>query len=324
MARVSRKAAIQKKKGQDGLPKRIYQTAVYIRLSVEDPHPAGESIQMQRYILEQYVAVQPDMQLYGVFCDNGESGTDFNRPSFLYMMEQVHQGKVDCIVVKDLSRFGRNYIEVGYYLEKIFPCLGVRFVAVYDQYDTLELKNKDELVYSLKNLMNDWYAKDISKKIGSAFFIKQKNGEFIGATAPYGYLKSQEDRHKLVVDMQTAPIVQKIFQWRIEGQGWTQIACRLNQRKIPSPSFYHYQKGHRKKKPSKAGSLWQAQGVKALVQNPVYAGHMVQGKYKTSLSDGILKTAVKRENWIVVKHTHPAIISQEIFDQVQKNIKQHH
>ena len=272
---------------------------------------------MQRYMLEQYVAMQPDMQLYDVFCDNGKSGTNFHRPAFIHMMDQAEQGRIDCIVVKDLSRLGRNYIETGYYLEKVFPYFGIRFVAVNDRYDTLKFEKKEELVYSLKNLINDWYARDISRKIGAALLVKQKKGEFIGAIAPYGYLKSTEDRHKLVVDAQTAPVVKKIFQWRIEGQGWTQIACRLNQMNIPSPAMYQYQRGHRKKKPSKAGSVWQAQGVKALVENPVYAGHMVQGKYKKSLSEGKGKTAVGRKNWIWVRDTHLAIVEPEVFEKAQ-------
>ena len=247
-SRVSRKAGMQKKKVQENLPKRVYRTAVYIRLSAEENPSAGqtESLAMQRYMLEQYVAMQPDMQLYDVFCDNGKSGTNFHRPAFIHMMDQAEQGKIDCIVVKDLSRLGRNYIETGYYLEKVFPYFGIRFVAVNDRYDTLKFEKKEELVYSLKNLINDWYARDISRKIGAALLVKQKKGEFIGAIAPYGYLKSTEDRHKLVVDAQTAPVVKKIFQWRIEGQGWTQIACRLNQMNIPSPAMYQYQRGHRK------------------------------------------------------------------------------
>lgn len=323
MARVSRKSVKETKK-QDFLTAHIYQTAIYVRLSVEDNHHIDnqESILMQRYMLEQYVDLQVDMQLSGVFCDNGETGTNFERPGFEEMMEQIRKRKIDCIVVKDLSRFGRNYIEAGYYLEKIFPYLGVRFVAVSDRYDTLDGTKGDELITSLKNLVNDWYAKDISQKIGSALLTKQKKGEFIGAIPPYGYIKSVADKHKLMIDREVASVVKDIFRWRLEGQGWVQIAQRLNRMGIPSPAMYHYQKGHKKKKPSKTSAVWQAQGVKTLVQNPVYAGHMVQGKWKTSLSEGITRRMIEQKDWIVVEQTHPAIIDPEIFGRVQEIARQ--
>ena len=169
MARVSRKVAIAEE-GKNCLavmPERIYNTAVYVRLSVEDNGRTGnhESIAMQQYMLVKYIEAQPDMRLLDVYCDNGETGTNFARPGFEQMMDQVRDRKIDCIVVKDLSRFGRNYVEAGYYLGKIFPYLGVRFVAVNDGYDSLRGGEGDEMVLSLKNLVNDLYAKDISKKI---------------------------------------------------------------------------------------------------------------------------------------------------------------
>lgn len=327
MARVSRKGTVTGSSIPatasvilSETPERVYHTAAYVRLSVEDNRRDRnkDSIKMQQYMLEQYIAVQPDMRLEGTFCDNGETGTNFERTGFEAMMDGVRQRKIDCIVVKDLSRFGRNYVEAGYYLEKIFPYLGVRFVAVNDHYDTLKDTNGNELVLSLKNLVNDLYAKDISQKISSALAVKQKNGEFIGAFAPYGYRKSPEDKHKLVIDEETAPVVRDIFQWRAEGQGIAQVARRLNERNIPSPTMYRYIKGILKKKPSNAGAIWQAQGVKALTRNPVYAGHMAQRKMRQSLSEGMPKMTMPKEEWIVVEHTHSPIVSQELFDQVQK------
>ena len=193
MARVSRKAAIAEQGTPiTSTPERIYSTAVYARLSVEDSKKADdrESIALQRYMLEKYVEAQADMRLCGVFCDNGETGTNFDRPEFERLMDGVRKRMIDCIVVKDLSRFGRNYIETGYYLEKIFPCLGVRFVAVNDGYDSIKDKDGNDLVVSLKNLVNDLYAKDISQKINTAFKTLRKNGEFLGSVPPYGYLRS--------------------------------------------------------------------------------------------------------------------------------------
>ena len=166
MARVSRKAAQAGQGAQEPFqPERVYHAAVYARLSVEDNNRAGdrESITMQKYMLEKYVEVQEDMRLDGVFCDNGETGTNFERPQFERLMEEVKRRRIDCIVVKDLSRFGRNYVDTGYDLEKIFPYLGVRFVAVNDGYDTKKGGSGSELVVSLKNLVNDLYAKDISQ-----------------------------------------------------------------------------------------------------------------------------------------------------------------
>lgn len=323
MARVSRKAALSKQEIQETQvsfqPERVYHTAVYARLSVEDNNRAGdrESITMQKYMLEKYVDAQTDMQLCGVFCDNGETGTNFERPEFERLMEEIRNRRIDCIVVKDLSRFGRNYVETGYYLEKIFPCLGIRFVAVNDNYDSKRDGSRNELVVSLKNLVNDLYAKDISQKITTSLEIKRQKGEFIGAFPPYGYLKSPEDKHKLVPDPEAAPVVREIFGWRADGIGIATIARYLNDREIPSPAMYHYLKGHKKKRPEGAGAIWQGQFIKLMTKHPVYAGHMAQGRNRQSLSNGMPSTKVDREDWAVIYNTHEAIVSQELFDRVQ-------
>lgn len=326
MARTSRKAAAMEAAASSVAPERVYHAAAYVRLSVEDNKRCGdrESITMQQYMLEKYISGQPDMVLHGIYSDNGESGTDFERPGFERMMDSVRNREVDCIVVKDLSRFGRNYVETGYYLEKIFPYLGVRFVAVNDHYDTENAKDGNELVLSLKNLVNDLYAKDISQKIHSSLITKRKNGEFLGSFPPYGYLKSPEDKHKLVVDQEVASVVREIFQWRLAGDGLIQIARRLNDRGFESPSMYHYRKGHKKKKPEGAAAIWQAQIIKIMTANPVYAGHMAQGKTKESLCDGIAKKNVSRDDWVMVRNTHEALVSQETFDRIQEIAGERH
>lgn len=322
MARVSRKAGMQTDARMNvHVSERIYQTAVYVRLSVEDNR---ESITMQQYMLEKFISSQGDMQLSGIFCDNGETGTNFNRPDFERMMEEIRRRRIDCIVVKDLSRFGRNYVETGYYLEKIFPHLGVRFVAVNDSYDSAKDTGGNELILSLKNLVNDLYAKDISQKIHSALETKQRSGEFIGAFPPYGYLKSPEDKHKLIIDPETAPVVREILSWVLEGHGIIQIARRLNKRGIPSPAVYHVLCGRKKKLLAGAGAIWQGQIIKLMTGNPVYAGHMAQGKTKKSLSDGRPTTVIPKEDWTVVHDTHEAIIRQDSFDRVQAIKGQHH
>ena len=327
MARVSRKPAVREQ-GTCMIrkPERVYYAAVYARLSVEDNNRAGdrESITMQRYMLEKYVEAQTDMRLCGVFCDNGETGTNFERPEFERLMEEIRGRRIDCIVVKDLSRFGRNYVETGYYLEKIFPYLGVRFVAVNDGYDSIKDKSGNELVVSLKNLVNDLYAKDISRKINTALETKQKKGEFIGAFPPYGYLKSPEDKHKLVPDPEAAPVVREIFEWRAGGTGINMIARYLNDRGIPCPAMHHYLNGRKKKKPEGTGAIWQGQMVKLITAHPVYAGHMAQGRTKKSLSDGMPKTTVDKKDWIVVYNTHEPLVSQELFDRAQAVSGQRH
>lgn len=320
MARVSRKASSAEpgKNCLEAAPGKVYHAAAYVRLSVEDNGRTGdkESIAMQRYMLEKYIENQPDMKLLGVYCDNGETGTDFARPGFEQMMDRVRDREVDCIVVKDLSRFGRNYVEAGYYLEKIFPYLGVRFVAVNDGYDTL--KDGDEMVLSLKNLVNDLYARDISKKIISSFNTKRKNGEFIGTFPPYGYMKSPEDKHKLIADPEAAAVVRDIFRWRKEGMGTGQIVRKLNEEGIPCPVLYYYIKGYTQKEPSGAGRLWKEPGVRRILGNPVYVGHMVQGRSRKSLSGGIPKENVPRDEWIAAEHTHVPIIDEGTFSRVQE------
>lgn len=322
MARVSRKVAIAEE-GKNCLavmPERIYNTAVYVRLSVEDNGRTGnhESIAMQQYMLVKYIEAQPDMRLLDVYCDNGETGTNFARPGFEQMMDQVRDRKIDCIVVKDLSRFGRNYVEAGYYLGKIFPYLGVRFVAVNDGYDSLRGGEGDEMVLSLKNLVNDLYAKDISKKIISSFNTKRKKGEFIGTYPPYGYMKSPEDKHKLIADPEAASVVRGIFQWRKEGMGIGLIVRKLNDGGIPGPALHYYIKEYTQKEPSDIGRLWKEAIVRRILGNPVYVGHMVQGKIRKSLNSGIPKSNVPSGEWFVVENTHEPIIDRETFDRVQE------
>lgn len=326
MARTSRKAAIMGTEALSVVPERVYHAAAYVRLSVEDSGHVGDSdsIGMQQYMLEKYITEQPDMALHAIYTDNGQSGTDFERPGFEHMMDAVRGREVDCIVVKDLSRFGRNYVETGYYLEKIFPYLGVRFVAVNDHYDTEREGSGDELVLSLKNLVNDLYAKDISQKICSALSMKQNKGEFIGSFAAYGYLKSPEDKHKLVIDPEVAEIVREIFRWRLAGDGCHKIAQRLNSMGIESPSMYHYRKGHRKKRPEGAGAIWQGTAIKQITANPVYAGHMAQGKRRKPLYEGTRRGTVSSDEWVIVKGTHEALVSQEIFDRVQEIAEERH
>ena len=202
-----------------------YRTAAYVRLSVEDSgKPGADTIEGQKNLLLRFIEDDPTLTLNGLFCDNGRSGTDFDRPQFEKMMEEVRKGHIDCIVVKDLSRFSRNYIDGGRYLEKIFPQLGIRFIAVNDAYDSLTGDpQSDSFVIPFKNLINDSYCKDISMKIRSSLEVKQKNGEFVGAFAPYGYKKSPDNKNQLIVDEAVSEYVQMIFAMYKDGFS---IGCR--------------------------------------------------------------------------------------------------
>lgn len=320
MARTKRKTNPLVQEVESSVPARkIYKAAAYVRLSVEDSgKPGADTIEGQKALLTSFIENKSDMELVSVFCDNGRTGTDFDRPQFEKMMEEVRKDRVNCIVVKDLSRFGRNYKETGNYLERIFPFLGVRFIAVNDNFDTLTAeRTQDGYIVPLKNLINEVYSKDISKKSASALHVKQQRGEFIGAWAPYGYSKDPDDKHHLVINEETAPTVRQIFKWRSEGLSVVQIGRRLNDAGILSPSAYLYETGEVKTEKYK-GVLWHTQIIKSILAHPVYIGHMVQGRKKQSFYEGKRQTYVDEANWIIVRNTHEPIIDEETFEKVQQ------
>ena len=300
-----------------------YRAAAYARLSVEDSgKPGADTIEGQKNLLLRFIEDDPTLTLYGLFCDNGRTGTDFQRPEFEKLMEAVKRGEVDCIVVKDLSRFGRNYKETGNYLERIFPFLGVRFIAVNDGFDTLTAqRGADGYLVPLKNLINEVYSKDISRKSGSALAAKQKNGDFIGAWAPYGYRKQPDNPHKLEPDEATAPVVRQIFRWRAEGMGITQIARRLNDSGVPSPSAYLYNTGVCKTEKYN-GVSWYVQTVKIILTRQVYIGHMVQGTKRQSFYEKRRQYKKPQEEWVIVENTHEPIIDRDTFEKVQEIMRQ--
>ncbi len=300
-------------------PKKVYQAGGYVRLSVEDSgKPGADTIETQQELIQSYIASQPDMRLYDLYCDNGRTGTNFDRPEFERMMEDVRTGKVDCIVVKDLSRFGRNYRETGNYLEGVFPLLGVRFIAVNDYFDTLTAeRSQDGYIVPLKNIMNAVYSKDISRKILPALSTKQQNGDFIGTWAAYGYHKCTEDRHRIEPDEETAPVVWDMFQWRLSGLSYQNIARKLNERGVPSPARYHYLKGDAKSE-RYANTLWSVYAVKKILTNEVYLGHMIQGRKRSGFSEGKKPYQVPESEWIIVRNTHEPLIDEDTFRAVQR------
>lgn len=298
----------------------IYNVAVYVRLSIEDKYYKNgtDSLATQEEMALEYMKDKADMKLYKVYSDNGETGSNFERQGFQDMMYDVYNGKVNCIIVKDLSRFGREYIEMGDYLEKIFPLIGVRFIAINDHYDNNV--TSFDISVPIKNIINTLYAKDLSKKSAAALRIKQQNGEFIGTYASYGYMKSKEDKHKIVVDEETAPVVKMIFEWKAQGLSYASIGRKLYDMGIMPPCRYRYDKGILKDKRYSDIVFWSQRTLKTILENEVYIGNMVQGRRKSRFFDGMNEIRVDKQNWSVVRNTHEPIISQELFDKVQKQL----
>ncbi|MDE7274502.1 MAG: recombinase family protein, partial [Lachnospiraceae bacterium] len=276
------------------------------------------TMENQIALVRGYIEERPDMEFVRLYCDNGHTGTDFARPAFEQMMQDVKSGMIDCIVVKDLSRFGRSYRETGNYLERIFPFLDVRFVAVSDQFDTLNARQSaDGYIVPLKNIMNEAYSKDISKKVGSGYAVKQRKGEFTGTWAAYGYQKCADDPHRIEPNQETAPVVQDIFRKRILGMSCTQIARELNRQGIPSPGRYHYQKGDAKSE-RYACAKWSPKVVGDILLNEVYLGHMVQGRKRQSFREGKKQQLLPQTEWTVVRNTHEPLIDENTFQNVQE------
>ena len=299
---------------------KIYKTAIYARLSVEDlGNKDGGTIENQILLVQKYIESKQYLKLYEKYIDNGETGTNFERNGFINLMEDIKRGKIDCIVVKDLSRFGRNYIETGNYLERVFPFLGVRFISINDGYDSHNTaKNGDNLTIVLKNLVNDMYVKDISKKIRTAVEIKRRKGDFVGGLTPYGYMKSPADKHKLIIDRETALTVRDVFQWKAEGMSSMAIARKLNENGVQSPQNYWYNKGILSHSRYAKKILWNDGYIRNMLANSVYIGHLAQGKRKNDISKSVKSTLQPREKWVVVENTHEAIIEIIIFEAIQK------
>lgn len=307
-----------------------FYVAMYLRLSRDDGDRDGtsrlesNSIGSQREMIRSFLREQEDMELYDSYVDDGFSGGNFQRPEFERMMEDVNGGRVNCVIVKDLSRFGRDYIETGKYLERVFPALGVRFIALTDHYDSFSADTGERnIVLPVKNFINDSYCRDISMKVKSQFAVKRKSGECLAPFAVYGYMKSAEDKNKLVIDDYAAEVVRRIFAWKIEGLAASAIAEKLNELHILSPKEYkkslglNYHGGFSRGGDSKWGSV----AVKRILVNEIYLGHMIQGK--TEKINYKVKKCVKKpkEEWVRVENTHEPIISAGDFEIVQNLLK---
>ena len=285
----------------------------YVRLSHEDgDKEESNSITGQKNLIRDFFSRHPELSECGMAVDDGFSGSSFERPAFRKMMDDVRAGKIDCIVVKDLSRFGRNYLDAGEYIEKIFPFFGVRFIAVNDNYDSLDNAASDELVVPFKNLINEAYCRDSSVKIRSCLEVKRRRGDFTGAFAVYGYLKDPQNKNHLVVDTFAADEVRDIYQWKLEGVSAADIAGRLNADGILAPMDYKRQQGLRFATPFRIRprSPWSATAVLRILKNPVYTGILEQGKNSTPSYKVKKRVAKPRGEWAVVESAHEAVVNR--------------
>lgn len=313
MARISRK---QNKAEQAAACTKRYSAGIYTRLSVEDNgYESKNSIQNQITFLKEYVEKREELNLIRIYVDNGATGTNFDREEWQCLMEDIKAGKINCVIVKDFSRIGRNYIEVGNYLENVFPFLQVRVIAVNENYDSSKQSfESSTLMNALTNIVNEYYAKDISGKVIQVKRAMQQKGEFVSGIVPYGYKKSDEDRKKLVIDGESASVVQKIFQWRLQGKGCTVISNYLNELALPSPGLYRYMNGNKRFNSSQKAK-WKSKHVAGILTNPIYLGHMVQGKTQRSYFErGGKIQSVPQDKWMIVENTHKPLVSQEEFD----------
>ena len=300
---------------------KIYRAIAYYRLSKEDRYKSeSDSIVNQKKLVHEYVAQHDNLVLVDEKQDDGYTGTNYDRPGFRAVMEAIENGTADCVIVKDLSRLGREYIETGKYLEMVFPALGVRFIAVNDDVDSENHTQSDDILIPVKNIMNETYCRDLSKKLRSQFKVQRGNGEFLGAFASYGYCKSPDDKHKLVVDEFAAEVVRGIFSMLIQGYSIQAIADSMNDAGILSPAEYKRQQGMRYYTgfAGKNTPRWSAPTVRKILKNPIYIGHLIQGKRGT-LNYKIKKVIERDESdWTVVKHNHEPIVDELAFLLVQQ------
>lgn len=301
---------------------KTYLCGGYLRLSKEDGDVAGSetlqsnSIENQKEYIEDYLQSKPEIRVVDFYIDDGYSGVNFDRPDFQRMLQDIKDKKINCVIVKDLSRLGRNYIEVGKYIERLFPFLGVRFIAINDNFDSADdAALSNNIIVPFKNLINDAYCRDISIKIRSHLEVKRKRGEFIGAFPVYGYMRG-EDKNKLIVDPCAAEIVKEIFAMKMEGMSQQAIADELNRLGVLSPAEYKKEQGSGYKTVFQTHSRakWTAVAVLRVLTNEVYMGTLIQGKESTPNYKVRVREKKPKEEWIRVENAHEAIISRTDFE----------
>lgn len=300
-----------------------YKAALYCRLSVDDGNFGGSvSIETQKILLEQYCK-DHKITDYKFYCDDGCSGTNFDRPSFKKMLSDIDEGKINLVIVKDLSRFGRNYVEAGMYVQR-FTDSNIRFIAADDNYDSLV--NSDDLLFPIKNVVNEMYARDVSKKTKAAKKAKARDGQFIGSKAPFGYKIDPNDRHHLIVDEPAAQVVKRIFRLASEGVGYNKMAKIFREEKVLTPIAYfnlnnpdYFKSDYWRKEFD-----WHVTSIRAILNNEVYLGKLVYVKQRNKSMKSKEKVRNPKEDWIVVENCHEPIITQELWDTVHKILNAKH
>lgn len=307
---------------------KIWQVAIYIRLSQEDSDNGegkveSNSVTSQKTLINEFVEENDDLIVYDTYVDDGFSGTDFDRPGFQKMMQDMKERNINCVIIKDLSRLGRNHYEVGNYIEKVFPLFNIRFISINDRIDSYkDPSSVNTILVPFKNLMNDEYARDTSIKIKSSLNGMKKKGEFVGAFSSYGYVKDINDKHKLVIDEEAAKIVREIFEWKVnEGLGNLAICHRLNDRGVLNPT------GHKKKslnqnynnsKMKEEDYSWCPSTVRNILKNDIYIGNVTQGKRKVKSYKIHKVEQLPEDEWVTVENMHEPIIDKELFEKAQK------
>lgn len=300
-----------------------YKAALYCRLSVDDGNFGGSvSIETQKILLEQYCK-DHKITDYKFYCDDGCSGTNFDRPSFKKMLSDIDEGKINLVIVKDLSRFGRNYVEAGMYVQR-FTDSNIRFIAADDNYDSLV--NSDDLLFPIKNVVNEMYARDVSKKTKAAKKAKARDGQFIGSKAPFGYKIDPNDRHHLIVDEPAAQVVKRIFRLASDGVGYNKMAKIFREEKVLTPIAYfnlnnpdYFKSDYWRKEFD-----WHVTSIRAILNNEVYLGKLVYGNQRNKSMKSKEKVRNPKEDWIVVENCHEPIITQELWDTVHKILNAKH
>lgn len=330
MARKSRQEKQMAHITQDGEPQCLavpekktstkYRTAIYARLSVYDlGRDKSDTMDNQIGMLKSYVSQQPDMTLAGLYVDNGWSGTNFSRPDFQRMLNDVRAGKVNCIVVKDFSRLGRNYVETGHYLQNIFPLYHLRFVSLNDHYDSLT-SDPESMAIAMKNIVDDYYSKDLSRKVSASLDVKRKEGIHNWGHPPYGYIRDPNNPALWIKDTEVAPYVEMIFRWALEGMTYAGIARKLSE--LGAPTYQRLICIRRKGKTRKQGSdAWAAASVRFMLTNRAYTGDFAFNKSYSRKYDPANHRRIPETEWIVIPNAHQAYISHEDFEKLSSMLE---
>lgn len=312
MARISKKLSAAQRKAENARH-RVWKTAIYARLSdFDDVFRDAESLEVQISYIKEYINHRDNLMLLDVFADKRCTGMNFDRPEFERLLKALQEWKVNCIVVKDFSRLGRNFVETGQYLEQVFPLFGVRFIAINDNYDSLNSQSRNGMLVPIKSMINEMYSKDLSQKIQSCFRSKEARGE-IYTPVPFGYKKNQKNR--LILDEEVSDVVVRIFLWKKFGMKEREIAKKLSAQGIPTPFTRRCQLGYMRNTSRVKDPAWQPAFVTKVLENPVYTGTMVFNRI--AYDETYRKIGENpRESWRMVPDSHPAIISWELFDEV--------